>query len=65
LLVRQFVVDRLPKDLLDKFDVVIEDNDFKITVEMCREPTDEELEHTDRVIQSAFAEFRSRLTAEV
>jgi tetratricopeptide (TPR) repeat protein len=59
---RQFVLDRLPKDLLAKLEVTIADDDFKIDVHLNREPTQDELERLNGVMQSALAEFRRRLT---
>lgn len=60
---REFVVARLPQDLLDRFNVRIEDNDFKIDVHLRREPTQDELARLNGVVQSALAEFRRKLTA--
>ncbi|MFC5754915.1 tetratricopeptide repeat protein [Actinomadura rugatobispora] len=62
---RQFVVHQLPAGLLSRFDVTVEDGDFKIQVELSREPEPEELERLDRVIQTGYADFRRRLTARV
>jgi len=36
------------------------DNDGQIEVALRREPSQDELEHTNRVVQSALAEFRHR-----
>ncbi|WP_144126117.1 tetratricopeptide repeat protein [Catellatospora sichuanensis] len=58
---RDFVAGRLPADLLARLDVAIADGDFKIDVELRREPTQDELERLNSVIQSAHAEFRRRL----
>jgi tetratricopeptide (TPR) repeat protein len=58
---REFVVRRLPQDLLERFDVTIADGDFKIDVHLRREPTEAELERLNGVVQSALAEFRHRL----
>ncbi|GAB3846935.1 tetratricopeptide repeat protein [Dactylosporangium cerinum] len=58
---REFVVRRLPQDLLERFDVTIADDDFKIDVHLRREPTQDELERLHGVVQSALAEFRHRL----
>ncbi|MEO3868235.1 tetratricopeptide repeat protein [Nonomuraea sp. B12E4] len=60
---REFVLDRLPRDLLEALDVTIENDDFAIQVKLRREPTEDELEHLNRLVQSATAEFRGRLTA--
>jgi tetratricopeptide (TPR) repeat protein len=58
---RDFVTRRLPQDLLERFDVTIADGDFKMDVHLRREPTQDELEHLNGVVQSALAEFRHRL----
>ncbi|GAA2586885.1 tetratricopeptide repeat protein [Actinomadura fulvescens] len=60
---RQFVIGQLPRDLLLDFSVEIVDGDFKLNVELRREPTEGELEQLDRIIQTAHAEFRRRLSA--
>jgi tetratricopeptide (TPR) repeat protein len=60
---RQFVVSRLPADLLERFDVTLEGGDFKIEVHLRRKPTDEELHRLNGVVQSAHAEFRRRLSS--
>lgn len=58
---REFVLSRLPQDLLQKLDVRLEDNDFKVEVHLQREPKPEELEHLNRVINHALAEFRKEV----
>jgi tetratricopeptide (TPR) repeat protein len=58
---RDYVLERLPQDLMERFEVRIEDNDFKIDVHLRREPKDEELEHLNRVVSHALAEFRREL----
>ncbi|MEV4516287.1 tetratricopeptide repeat protein [Dactylosporangium sp. NPDC049525] len=58
---RDFVVRRLPQDLLERFDVTIADGDFKIDVHLRREPSQDELERLNGVVQSALAEFRHKL----
>lgn len=55
---REFVLGRLPADLLAELDVEIADGDFQIKVGLQREPTQDELERLNGVIQSALAEFR-------
>jgi tetratricopeptide (TPR) repeat protein len=62
---RRFVLHQLPEGLLSRFDVAVEDGDFKIQVELSREPEQEELERLDRVIQAGYADFRRRLTTRV
>jgi tetratricopeptide (TPR) repeat protein len=59
---REFVITRLPADLLAQLDVAIADGDFQINVELRREPTEAELERLNGVFQSAQAEFRRRLS---
>ncbi|NRQ32247.1 tetratricopeptide repeat protein [Nonomuraea sp. NN258] len=59
---KEFVLSRLPQDLLADLGVDIEDGDFAVSVELRREPTEDELDQLNRVIQSATAEFRRRLT---
>ena len=58
---REFVIGRLPQDLVQKFEVRLENNDFKIQVQLNRKPEQEELEHLNRVINHAQAEFRKKL----
>jgi tetratricopeptide (TPR) repeat protein len=58
---REFVLCRLPQDLLERLEVTIEDNDFHVKVELRRAPADDELERLNRVVQGATAEFRHRL----
>lgn len=60
---RDFVLERLPRDLLEELHVGIDDGDFQINVALQREPTPEELEHLNRVMEHALAEFRKRLAA--
>ena len=62
---RRFVMHQLPEGLLRRFDVAVQDGDFKINVELSREPEPGELERIDRVIKTGYAEFRRRLTAGV
>jgi hypothetical protein len=58
---RDFVLTRLPADLIARLEVAIADGDFRINIELQREPTDAELERLNGVVQSAQAEFRRRL----
>ncbi len=58
---REFVLRRLPQDLLERFDVTAAGGDFHMDVHLRREPTEAELEHLDAVVQSALAEFRHQL----
>ncbi|MEU1841383.1 tetratricopeptide repeat protein [Micromonospora chersina] len=59
---RDFVITRLPADLLDRLDVAIVDGDFKIDVRLRREPTQGELDRLNEVFQTAHAEFRHRIS---
>jgi tetratricopeptide (TPR) repeat protein len=59
---REFVITRLPADLLERLDVAIVDGDFKIEVGLRREPAESELERLNDVFQTAHAEFRRRLS---
>ncbi|SCF24812.1 Tetratricopeptide repeat-containing protein [Micromonospora chaiyaphumensis] len=59
---REFVMTRLPADLLDRLDVAIVDGDFKIEVGLRREPAEAELERLNDVFQTALAEFRRRIS---
>ncbi|TYB39750.1 tetratricopeptide repeat protein [Micromonospora sp. AP08] len=59
---REFVITRLPADLLDRLDVAIVDGDFKIEVGLRREPTQGELDRLNEVFQTAHAEFRHRIS---
>jgi tetratricopeptide (TPR) repeat protein len=58
---REFVLGRLPQDLLARLEVTIENKDFNIRVELRREPTEDELEQLNRTFEGARAEFRQRL----
>jgi tetratricopeptide (TPR) repeat protein len=58
---REFVLSRLPQDLLERFDVRLENNDFKVQVHLKRKPEQQELEHLDRIVKHALAEFRRKL----
>ncbi|GLX96188.1 tetratricopeptide repeat protein [Herbidospora sp. NBRC 101105] len=60
---REFVLGRLPNDLLADLAVTVENGDFAINAELRREPTEAEIEHLNQLIQSATAEFRGRLVA--
>ncbi|HTJ35069.1 MAG TPA: hypothetical protein VL738_17715 [Dactylosporangium sp.] len=59
---REFVLAHLPADLLARLDVTVADGDFQVDVHLNREPTQEELQRLNAVMQSAYAEFRRRLT---
>ncbi|BEL06850.1 hypothetical protein Q0Z83_050410 [Actinoplanes sichuanensis] len=59
---REFVLTRLPADLLDHLDVAIVDGDFKIDVHLRREPTEAEINRLNEVFGTAQAEFRHRLS---
>jgi hypothetical protein len=59
---REFVLAKLPPDLLADLSVTLEDDDFKVDAQLSREPTEEELERLNGVMQSAHAEFRRRIS---
>lgn len=58
---REFVLGRLPHDLLEEFAAEWVDGDFQLHVRLQREPTETELDHLNRVINHALTEFRTRL----
>lgn len=58
---REFVLSRLPEDLLEEFAAEWVDGDFQLHVRLRREPTEAELNHLNRVINHALTEFRARL----
>lgn len=60
---REFVLSRLPKDLLARLEVTIENQKFNIHVELRRAPGEDELDQLNRVVEGATAEFRHRLTS--
>jgi hypothetical protein len=60
---REFVRGRLPGDLLKDLGVTYEDDDFNVSVHLSREPSADELEHLNRVINHALTEFRRRVAA--
>ncbi|MDO3703264.1 hypothetical protein Q3W71_16445 [Micromonospora sp. C28SCA-DRY-2] len=59
---REFVITRIPTDLLERLDVAIVDGELKIGVGLRREPAESELERLNDVLQTAHAEFRRRLS---
>jgi len=60
---REFVMSRLPGDLLEDLEVTVKDGHFALQVRLRRKPSEAEMEHMSRLIESAHAEFRSRLTS--
>jgi hypothetical protein len=58
---QEFVLAQFPEGFLERFEVRLENNDFQIQVHLNHEPTQDELEHLNRVITHALAEFRKRL----
>jgi len=58
----EFVQPRLPDNLLENVEVRFQDGDFKIEVRLRRKPEEEELDHLNRIITHALAEFRKRVT---
>lgn len=59
---REFVLARLPADLLERLDVSIADGDFNISVALRRKPDEGEIEHLNGVIGAALTEFRRKLS---
>jgi len=59
---REFVLARIPDDLLENLEVRVQDNDFKIEIRLRRKPEQEELKHLNGVIRHALTEFRQRVT---
>ncbi|WP_062431038.1 tetratricopeptide repeat protein [Herbidospora daliensis] len=60
---KEFVLGRLPGDLLEDLDVTVRDGEFSVDVRLRREPAEAEIEHLNQLLQSATAEFRGRLVA--
>jgi tetratricopeptide (TPR) repeat protein len=58
---REFVITRLPADMLDRLDVAVADGEFTIEVELRRQATEAEIDRLNDVLQTAVAEFRHRL----
>ncbi|WP_433223284.1 hypothetical protein ACQP00_25725 [Dactylosporangium sp. CS-047395] len=60
---REFVLSKVPRGLLADVHVEVTGGDFRVNVELSREPQQAELERLNEVMQSAYAEFRRRLVA--
>ncbi len=58
---RTVVLNRLPQDLLEAFDVEWFDGDFQLHVRLQREPTETQLNHLNLLSNHALTEFRARL----
>jgi tetratricopeptide (TPR) repeat protein len=58
---REFILQRVPPNLLSDVTVELTDNDFQVGVHLDHEPTEEQLEQVERVIRHALDEFRKRL----
>lgn len=58
-----FVMARLPADLLSRLDVELKDGDFEVGVHLQREPKPDEVAHLERTINHALTEFRQKLLA--
>ncbi|WP_433303617.1 tetratricopeptide repeat protein [Actinoplanes sp. CA-030573] len=54
---RDFVVARVPDDLLTRFDVRIVGNSFMVDVEFRRQPADDEVERLNEVVRAGHATF--------
>jgi tetratricopeptide (TPR) repeat protein len=57
---RDFVMGQLPAGLIHDVEVTPANDDFRVQVHTEREPTAEEREHIERVVQHALGEFRQR-----
>ena len=57
----EFVLSRLPKDLLETFKANWTGEDFRFEVHLRRQPSNEELEHLNRVVENAVREFKQRI----
>jgi tetratricopeptide (TPR) repeat protein len=60
---REFVLARVPHDLLEDLKVTITEDGPSVGVQLKREPQPEELEHLNRLLEHAAAEFRQQLQA--
>jgi tetratricopeptide (TPR) repeat protein len=58
---REFVVARLPADLLDRIEVSIADGEFQVEVALRREPAEGEIDRLNEVFAAADADFRRQL----
>jgi hypothetical protein len=58
---REFVITRLPADMLDRLDVAVADGEFTIEVELRQQATEAEIDRLNDVLHTAVAEFRHRL----
>lgn len=61
---REFVMSRLPQDLLNDLHVTSENGDFSFRINLRRKPTKSEINHMNHLIESATAEFRTRLASD-
>ncbi len=57
----EFVLSRLPKGLLETFKANWTGEDFRFEVHLSRQPSNEELEHLNRVVENAVREFKQRI----
>ncbi len=56
---RDFVLSRLPEDLLEALDVKLnDDGNFDMAVQLKRDPSEVELDHLNRVINHAITQFK-------
>lgn len=58
---REFVMDRLPADLIDRLDVSIAEGELQIDVALGRQPAEGELDRLNEAIAAANADFRRQL----
>ncbi|MET7333532.1 hypothetical protein [Nonomuraea sp. NPDC005650] len=59
----EFVIGRLPRDLLAVLEVTPANNDFQVRGELSWGLTEDELGHANRILQGVTDEFCGRLTS--
>jgi tetratricopeptide (TPR) repeat protein len=59
---REFVLTRLPTDLIERLDVAIADGEFQIEVALRRKPAEGEIDRLNEVFYAAKADFSRRLS---
>lgn len=60
---REFLLARVPAELIEDLDVTLADGGFQVSVNLRREPTQAEGERLQEVFTTAEAEFRQRMSA--
>lgn len=58
---RDYVLSQLPSDLVERLEVHLENNDFKVEIQLRRALPPQEMDHLNRIINHALAGFRQRL----